>query len=138
MRMAVNSYPLRETSQSNLDAMNYRWKQQLATGPSVYFRDKVGLQKFGVAPRANNTTLVECVYQQRQPAVMGPGDGFLIPDPFVLYPYCRALSFAYSKDGEMRNPALSKYWDSRYRHGVQISNMFVEAIMDPNLEMTAG
>lgn len=136
MRMAVNNYPLRETSQANLDSMNYRWQIEAATGPVNYFRDKTGLQKFGIAPRANNTTPVECLYQQRQPGVMGLGDGFLLPDPFLLYPLMLTLSYAYSKDGESRNPGLAKYFENRYSYGVKIANMFLEAIMDSNLEMS--
>lgn len=135
MRMAVNNYPLRETSQSNLDSMDYRWQIEAATGPVSYFRDKTGLQQFGIAPRANNVTPVECLYAQRQPGLMGLGDGFLLPDPFLLYPLMLTLSFAFSKDGESRNPGLAKYFEGRYAYGVKIASMFLEAIMDPNLEM---
>jgi len=134
-RMAVNNYPLRETSQANLDMTDYRWQLKAAVGPKVYFRDKTGLLQFGIWPRANNTTPIELVYQQRQPGKMGLGDGFLIPDPFLLYPLFKTLSFAYSKDGEGRNPGLAKYFQARYEFGVRISNMFLEAIEDPNLQM---
>ena len=134
-RIAVNSYPLRETSQSNLDGWDYRWQQQAATGPYAYFRDKIPQQNFGIWPRQNNMVYCEIVYQQRQAQLMGLADGFLIPDPFLVYVKSRVLSFAYSKDGEGRNPGLAKYWDAHYHMGIKVSNMWLSAINDPNLEM---
>lgn len=129
-------YPLRETSQSNLDAWDYRWQQQQAMYPVGYFRDKVPLQNFGVWPRANNTVDTEIVYQQRQANTLGLADGFLFPDPFLPYVKARTLSFAFSKDGENRNPGLAKYWATHYEFGVKVSKMILEAINDPNLEMS--
>jgi hypothetical protein len=137
VRMAAFGYPLRETSQSNLDAMDYRWQIQAASEPYTYFRDKTALLTFGIWPRANNTTEIECVYAQREAQVIGLGDGFLIPDPFLIYVKYRVLGFAYAKDGEMRNPGLAKYYQGRYEFGVKVSNMFLAAIQDPNLEMTS-
>lgn len=135
VRVGAYGVPLRETSQSNLDAVNYRWQLEASTGPIAYFRDKVGLQKMGIYPRANNVTTLEIVYEQRGPQVLGLADGFLIPDPFLLYILFRVLEFAYSKDGEQRNPGLAKYYAGRYATGIKVCNMFLEAIMDPNLEM---
>lgn len=135
MRIATGNYPLRETSQSNLDTNNYRWQQEAASVPRAYFRDKVGLQMFGVWPRQNNTVPCEIVYQQRGAGLMGLADGFLIPDPFLIYVKYRMLEFAYSKDGEQRNAGLAKYWGTRFEMGCKIANMFLAAISDPNLEM---
>lgn len=125
-------YPLRETSQSNLDGYDYRWGQQLAITPRAYFRDKVPFQYFGVWPRANNLTWYEVVYAARQAQTMGLADGFLFPDPFVPIVKWRTLSFAYSKDGEARQPGLAKYWQSRYEFGVRLAKLFLEVITDPN------
>jgi hypothetical protein len=135
VRVANNSYPLRETSQSNLDSINYKWQQQAPAPPQAYFRDKVGLGNLGVWPRQNATTNLECVYNQRAAQAMGLADGFNIPDPFLLYVTCRVLAMAYSKDGEQRNPALAKYWESRYQLGVKISNVFLGVVNDANAEM---
>ena len=137
MRMAVNNYPLRETSQANLDAYQYNWAQQGLNNQMVYFRDKVGLQNFGVWPRAGNKTQVAIVYQQRSAQLVGLADGFLIPDPFLIYLKYRVLAIAYTKDGEMRAPALAKYYDMRYELGVKISRMVLDSIQDPNLDITS-
>ena len=126
-------YPMRETSQANLDGTNYRWSQDAASVPYAYFRDKVGLQNFGVYPRANNILSVEIVYKQRQAETMGLADGFLVPDPFLIYVKARTLEFAYSKDGEQRAPGMAKFWNGRYEMGCKISNMFLQAVEDPNL-----
>jgi hypothetical protein len=134
VRVATNSYPLRETSQSNLDSMDYRWQEQAATAPYTYFRDKTGLGNVGVWPRQNNTVPLEVIYAQRSPVVMGIADGFIIPDPFLLYVLCRTLSMAFSKDGEQRNPGLAKYWQQRYETGVKISNIFLGIINDSNFD----
>lgn len=128
-------YPMRETSQSNLDGTNYRWTQDAASVPYCYFRDKVGLQNFGVYPRANNILSLEIIYKQRGPQLMGMADGFIIPDPFLIYVKARTLEFAYSKDGEQRSPGMAKFWGGRFEMGVKISNMFLEAAMDPNLQV---
>lgn len=135
-RVAYNDYPLRETSQSNLDALMWRWNQQAISEPTVYFRDKVPVGSVGVWPRAGNTTPLEVVYTQRQSSTgMGLADGFLIPDPFLIYVLYKTLSYAFSKDGEARNPGLAKYFQTRYDWGVKISQMFLESLMDPNLQL---
>jgi hypothetical protein len=135
MRIATNNYPLRETSQANLDIYDYRWAQQSASAPFAYFRDKIPMQQFGIFPRQNNAVPCEIIYQQRMSETIGLGDGFLIPDPFLIYVRHRVLSFCYSKDGECRQPALARYWDSRYQFGVKVSRMILEAVNDPSLEM---
>jgi hypothetical protein len=138
MRVATNSFPLRETSQSHLDQVDYRWQNQAASSPYTYFRDKVGLQNIGVWPRANNTTNFELVYAQRGEQTFGLADGFPFPDPFVPVVTARVLSMAYGKDGEQRNPGLAKFHAGRYDMGVKISKMFLQAMSDPNLEMAQG
>lgn len=135
VRVANNQYPLRETSQSNLDSMNYRWSTQAPSVPQSYFRDKTGLGNVGVTPRQNNTVNLEVIYAQRGAQTMGLADGFIIPDCFLIYIKMRVLEFAYSKDGEQRSPGLAKYYAGRYAMGVKICNMFLAAIQDPNLEM---
>lgn len=137
VRVATGSYPLRETSQSNLDINDYRWQQAAATAnpPSVYFRDKVGLQRVGIWPTSTGATALEVIYRQRGAEVPGLADGFIVPDPFLIYCKYRVLEYAYSKDGEQRNPGLAKYYAGRYAFGVKISNVFLEAINDPNLEL---
>jgi len=142
VRVAANTtgagfYPLRETSQSNLDSMFYLWTQQGISEPRVYFRDKVPIQNIGVWPRAGNTTPLEIVYAGKAGATLGLADGFPIPDPFLLGPFYRLLSFCYSKDGEMKNPGLARYWKSRYDFFVKLSNVFLGIVNDPNAEMAA-
>jgi hypothetical protein len=102
----------------------------------VFYRDKIPLQSVGIWPRAGNTTTLEVVYAQRQTdGTMGLADGFLLPDPFLLYVLYKTLSYAFSKDGEVRNPGLAKYFQQRYEWGVKVSKMFLDSIQDPNLEM---
>jgi hypothetical protein len=134
VRIAYNSYPLRETSQSNLDSMFYNWTQAALDQPRNYFRDKIPLQNVGIWPRSGNTVNLECVYAQRQAQTMGWGDGFLVPDPLTVAIFQRTLSFAYSKDGEMRNPGLARYWSSRYQASVKIAKMILDVINDPEMQ----
>lgn len=134
-RLGVYGVALRETSQSNLDSMNYRWAQEATSTPYAYFRDKLGLQKVGIYPRASNNTPVEVVYEQRGPETMGLADGFILPDPFLIYVKYRVLEFAFSKDGDQKNPGLARYYNGRYSAGVKISRMFLEVVTDPNLEL---
>ena len=134
VRVAAFQSALRETSQSNLDSIDWRWQQFAASEPIAYYRDKTGLQNFGIWPVANNTTAIEMIYLQRSPQVLGMADGFLIPDPFMIYVKARLFSFAYSKDGEARSPALAKYFAQRYEMGVKITNMFLEVVNDPSMQ----
>ena len=134
VRVAYKSYPLRETSQSNLDSMFYNWTQAALSQPRVYFRDKIGVQNVGIWPRMGNTVALECVYAQRQAQMMGWGDGFFVPDCLTQYILYRTLSFAFSKDGEARSPGLAKYFSSRYQFGVKVCNMLLDIINDPQMQ----
>lgn len=135
VRVASAGYPLRETSQSNLDATGYRWNAAAMATPRAYFRDKIPLQNIGVWPRAGNTTTLEVTYAKRQAEPLGLADGFLIPDPFCLYPLFKTLSYAFAKDGEARNVGLAKYFESRYEYGIKVSKMILEAVNDSSPQM---
>jgi hypothetical protein len=130
VRIAYQSYPLRETSQSNLDSTNYAWTQQGLSQPRNYFRDKIGIQNVGIYPRMGNTVNLECVYAQRQAQTLGWGDGWLVPDPFTVAILQRTLSFAYSKSGEAQNPGLAKYWESRFHMSVKVAKMIMQIVND--------
>lgn len=130
-RVATSGKSLRETSQSNLDGVDYRWTTQSGVRPYTYFRDKVGLQNIGVWPRQANTVPVEMVYTQRGEQLMGLGDGFLLPDPFLPIIKSRLLAIAWSKDGEQRSPGNAKFFDQRYEMGVKIASMLLKVIADP-------
>ena len=123
--------------QDNLSSYNWAWTQQGLSQPVVYFRDKIPLQSVGIWPRAGNTTPLEVVYAAKVPQLLGLADGFPLPDPFTMYPLFRCLSFAYSKDGEMQNPGLAKYWAQRYDIGVKVSNMFLAAMSGSESELAS-
>lgn len=130
VRVAYEKYPLRETSQSNLDGVYYPWSVQGLSQPRSYFRDKIPVQNVGIYPRMGNTVSLEVMYASRQATTLGWGDGFLFPDPFTLYPLYRTLSFAFSKDGECRNPGLAKLFQSRYEMGVKVAKMVLDIVSD--------
>lgn len=134
VRISAFGVGLRETSQSNLDGYDYRWAQQGNTEPYCYYRDKIPLQSFGIWPKANNTVPVEIIYEQRGAQLMGLADGFLLPDPFLVYVKARTLEFAYSKDGEQRSPALAQFYNQRYEAGVKISKVILEVINDTAMQ----
>lgn len=121
---------LRETSQSWLDSTDYRWGQFAASEPQSYYRDKIGLQNVGITPRANNTTNLDLVYAQRSAQLLGLGDGFLVPDPFLVTVKCRVLEICYSKDGEQRAPSLAKYYAQRFEMGCMVAKMIMAVIED--------
>ena len=128
VRVATFGYPLRETSQSNLDGNDFRWQQEGSTLPYTYYRDKIGLQNIGLWPVASNTVPLEIVYQQRSGQFLHLGDGFLLPDVFLVYIKARVLSTAYSKDGEQRSPALAKMWGDKYENGVRVAKVILDVI----------
>lgn len=134
VRVAVAGYPLRETSQSNLDGYDYRWARQTGNPPQVYYRDKIGLNQFGIWPVQNNTVPTEIVYQQRSAQFLHMGDGFLIPDPFLPIIKARVLSTAYGKDSEQRSPAMAKFWGDRFENGVKIAKVILDIVNDPNMQ----
>jgi hypothetical protein len=130
VRIAYQQYPLRETSQANLDSMNYAWTQQGLSQPINYFRDKIGIQNVGIYPRMGNTVPLEVIYAQRQAQTLGWGDGFYVPDCMTQYILYRTLSFAFSKDGESRNPGLAKYFSGRYEMGTKVCKMIMQIVND--------
>ena len=131
---AAGLYPLRETSQANLDSYDYRWPRQTVGVPQVYYRDKIGLNQFGIWPVQNNTVPTEIIYAQRSAQLLGLGDGFLVPDVFTPVIKARVLEFAYSKDGEQRSPGMAKFWGDRYETGVRIAGAILQVIEDPNMQ----
>ena len=131
---AAGLYPLRETSQANLDGYDYRWQRQTGSVPQAYYRDKIGLNQVGMWPIQNNTTPLEILYAQRSAQFLHLGDGLSIPDPFLPIIKARVLSTAYGKDGEQRAPAMSKWWGDRYETGVKIAGAILEVINDPNMQ----
>ena len=133
VRVAYESYPLRETSQSNLDSMAPQWSQQGLTLPRVYFRDKIPIQNVGIWPRMGNLVNLECVYAQRQAQTLGWGDGFLVPDCMTMYILYKTLSYAFSKSGEGQNPGLAKYFASRYSFGVKVCKMLIDVVNDNSI-----
>lgn len=133
VRVAYQNYPLKETSQSNLDAMNPTWNVQGLNLPRNYYRDKIGVQKLGVWPVPGNNVSLEVVYSQRQAQTLGWGDGWIVPDVFTTYILFRTLEFAFSKDGEIKNPTLARYFGERYKTGVKISNVILGLINDPSI-----
>lgn len=133
----VGPYPMRETSQAYLDAYDYRWQTQIGQAPAAFYRDKVPLGNFGIWPRINNLANFEITSSIRQPQTMGMLDGFILPDVFLPIIKFRLYSFAYSKDGESRNPGLAKYFDQRYQFGVQMANLILEVINAPDSDQVA-
>jgi hypothetical protein len=132
VRVAASQIALRETSQANLDGVNYRWNSAALSTPYAYYRDKIGLQNIGIWPRQANTVPTEIVYVQRGPALMGLADGFILPDVFLPIVKARVMEFALSKDGEQRAPAVAQFWNMRYENGVKIAGMILELAMDAN------
>jgi hypothetical protein len=134
VRVAAFGVGLRESSQSNLDGCDWRWQQETGNPPQAYYRDKIGLQQVGVWPVQSNQVPLEITYSQRSPQLLGLADGFLFPDVFLVYIKARVLSTAYSKDGEQRSPALSKFWSDRYENGIKISQVILEVIQDTSMQ----
>ena len=125
---------LRETSQSWLDSCDPRWNAFAASEPQSYYRDKIGLMNIGITPRANNLTNLNVIYAQRSAALLGLGDGFLIPDPFLVTVKCRVLEICYSKGGEQRSPALAKYYSQRFEMGCKVAEMIMKVIEDTSAQ----
>jgi len=130
VRVAAFGVGLRETSQSNLDSVDYQWSSEAYAEPIAYYRDKIGIQNLGIWPVAANTTLIELVYRQRAAELMGLGDGFLIPDVFLPTIKARVLSFAYSKDGSQCSPSNAKFWDGRWESGIALANIILGIVQD--------
>jgi hypothetical protein len=131
-RVAVAQYPLRETSQSNLDGYDYRWNSAALATPQSYYRDKIGVQKLGIWPRQANTVPTEIVYTQRGAELMGLGDGFLMPDMYLGIVKYGVLARAYSKDGAQQSPGMAKFWGLKYETGVKLAKVILDIAMSPD------
>ena len=65
---------------------------------------------------------------------MGLADGFLLPDVFTPYIKAQVLSFAYSKGGDQKSPAMAKYWGQRFETGVKVGLVLQSIIDDTNMQ----
>ena len=87
VRVAYESYPLRETSQSNLDSTYPQWSQQGLSLPRVFFRDKIPIQNVGIWPRMGNLVTLEVCLRTAAGADFGMGGWLACTGlPYAVHP----------------------------------------------------
>jgi hypothetical protein len=109
---------LLEVSQSELSMQNPQWMSQFQTALKSWYEDRTGLYQFGLGGKPSSNFPIEVLCSVRDTGVLQPTDGFLVPDPMLHYVKYKALEYAWSKDGEQRNPQMAAYCKSRYDRGV--------------------
>lgn len=134
VRVSTRGFSLRETSQSNLDAVDPRWENNAMAPAIAYYRDKIGLGNVGIWPRQADATPLSVVYQLRGPQFFSLADGFPIPDAFLPYVKARVLEMCYSKDGEGKSVSMMKFFAQRYQTGIKICRVFLEAAMSVDMQ----
>ena len=110
VRVAYESYPLRETSQSNLDSMAPQWSQQgLTIAEGLLPRQDPDSERRHLAEDGEHRTTLKLSTHSGRRRRWGGEMDWIVPDPFTVAILQRTLSFAYSKDGECKSPGLAKY-----------------------------
>ncbi len=128
-RVAVGGKALWEQGQTSADLINKYWGQNAPATPDWWFEDRVAFMTYGVTPIPLNAFAAELVYAQRDSEVLALNEGFLLPDPFLLYVMYGALAELFGKDGEQRDPARQAYCNQRFDLGVQVANRVYANIM---------
>lgn len=128
-RISVNGKALWEQGQTGMDLLDRNWTLTNPTAPDVWYEDRVGFMKYGIAPVPLNTFTAELLYAQRDAEVLALNEGFLLPDPFLLYVMYGALAELFGKDGEQRDPARARYCVQRFDLGVHVAQRVYDNIM---------
>lgn len=118
-----------EQGQSSVDLLNQFWGQAPPALPDWWYEDRVAFETYGVSPIPLNTFSTELLYAQRDSQVLALNEGFLLPDPFLLYVMYGTLAELFGKDGEQRDPARARYCEQRFDLGVQIGQRVYANIM---------
>jgi len=116
---------LLEVSQEELSMQNPFYRDNFATKLTSWFEDRTGLYQFGVNGRPSTGLPIEILCSVRDSDTLEMTDGFLVPDPFLHYIRYLSLSYAFSKDGEQRDPMRAAYCKQRYDRGVMITRRWM-------------
>jgi hypothetical protein len=106
------------TSQEELSIQNPFWRNQNITEIHSVYEDRTGNYRFGIDGKLSTNLPLEILVSTRDTDSLAMTDGLLVPDVVAHIPKYRALGYAASKDGEMKNPLLEKYCEMRFRRGV--------------------
>jgi hypothetical protein len=119
---------LLEVSAEELSMQNPFYMNNFATRLTSFYEDRTGLYQFGVNGKPSTNLPIEVLCSIRDSDVLQLTDYFLTPDPFLHYVKYLALSYAFSKDGEARDPMREKYCRERYQRGVLVSKRWMNGL----------
>jgi hypothetical protein len=116
---------LLEVSQEELQCQNPFYRDNFVTKLTSWYEDRTGLYQFGVSGQPSTNLPIEVLCSIRDTDTIALTDGFLTGDPFLHYIKYLALSYAFSKDGEARDPQREKYCRMRYERGVMTARRWL-------------
>jgi hypothetical protein len=115
-----------EVSQEELSCQNPSWRSSHITSIKSFYEDRTGLYGFGVSGIPAIGFPIELLCAVRDTDTLALTDHFLCPDIALHYLKYRALSYVWSKDGEMRDPVRQRYADDRYARGIKTLRRWME------------
>lgn len=128
---------LYETSQEAIASLDPNWAANSVSKLTTWFEDRSGLYQWGLGSNPAVGFPLETLSSMRDNDVLTQLEGFLVPDILMHFVKYKALEYAWSKDGECRNPLLSQYCSMRYQRGVMAVNRWMGA-MGAGIGMTAA
>lgn len=120
---------LYENSQQELSIQNPGWRAQNVTELRSWYEDRTGNYQFGVDGKPSSNFPIEVLVTVRDTDTLSMTDGFLVPDIMLHYVKYKALEFAWSKDGDQKNPQLARWCAMRFERGVLTARRFMDGMM---------
>ena len=119
---------LYETSQEELSIQNPFWRNQNITQLSSWYEDRTGNYRWGVNGKPASQFPVEVLVSERDTDSLEATDFFLVPDIMLHGVRYLALSYCFSKDGEMRDSLREKYCRMRFERVVLAAQRWMDGM----------
>jgi hypothetical protein len=119
---------LYETTQEELSmSQGSSWRNQFLTALNSWFEDRTGIYQWGVGGIPSTGFPIEMISSMRDTDALALTDGFLAPDLVMHLVKYKALEYAWSKEGEARNPMMAQFMSMRYQRGVMAVKRWMNA-----------
>ena len=130
---------LYEVSQQELTNQQPSWRTQSITALKSWYEDRQGLYGWGCNGVPASNFPVELLCSIRDTDTLGLLDGFLLPDVVLHGVRYLALSYAWSKDGEMQDQSRAKFCKMRADRVILATQRFLSGMgLIPPMQSSGG
>ena len=128
-----------EVSAEELSNQQPSWRTQSITALKSWYEDRQGLYGWGCNGVPASNFPVELLCSIRDTDTLGLLDGFLLPDVVLHGVRYLALSYAWSKDGEMQDQSRAKFCKMRADRVILATQRFLSGMgLIPPMQSSGG